>query len=74
MEGVVNDKPEPMEDPPEEAVYQFAEPADTVADKSTVPVPQRLPAVPELTVGTELTVATTATRVPEEQDPELDST
>lgn len=74
MEGVVNVSPDPSDVPPVEVVYQFAEPTDTEAERSTVPVPQRFPGTDDVTIGTELTVAVTATRAPEEQVPELDST
>jgi hypothetical protein len=56
----VNDVPEPMEVPPDEAVYQLIVPAEGVADNTTVPVPQRLAGVDAVIVGLELIVATTA--------------
>jgi len=74
MEGVVNVSPDPSDVPPVEVAYQFAEPTETEAERFTVPVPQRFPATEDVTIGRVLTVAATATRAPEEQDPELDST
>ncbi len=58
--GVINEVPEPNEVPPVKAAYQFNVPALAVAPKVTVPVPQTEPGVVPLTVGTALTVATTA--------------
>jgi hypothetical protein len=71
---VVNDVPEPKDEPPVEAENQFKVPADAVAPKVTVPVPHRFPAVDESTVGTAVTVAVTATLEPDEHEPEFDST
>ena len=63
MLEVVNVVPVPSELPPVELAYQFNVPALAEAASKTVPVPQRLPAVVPVTVGTTLTVATTALRV-----------
>jgi hypothetical protein len=41
--GVVNELPVPKELPPVEVAYQLYIPAQAVADKVTIPVPQRLP-------------------------------
>ena len=52
-----------MEDPPEAAVYQRrVAPAEGVANMVIDPVPQRLPAIEELTDGVELMVAVTMLR------------
>ena len=50
--------------PPVEAVYQLIVPAEAVAPKTTVPVPQRLFGVVPVIVGTGFTVAVTAVLVP----------
>ena len=60
IDGVVNEVPEPIEDPPDEAAYQFTVPAEGVAERTTVPVPQRLAGVDAAIVGLVLIVATTA--------------
>jgi hypothetical protein len=60
--GVVKDKPVPNAAPPVDAAYQFNVPALPVALKVIVPVPQRVPGVVPVMVGTALIVATTAVR------------
>jgi hypothetical protein len=65
--GVINEVPVPNEVPPVKAAYQFNEPALAVAPNVTVPVPQTEPGVVPETVGTALTVATTALLVAVEQ-------
>ena len=65
--GVINEVPEPNEVPPVKAAYQFNVPALAVAPNVTVPVPQTEPGVVPETVGTALTVATTALLVAVEQ-------
>ena len=57
--GVVNEVPVPREDPPVEAAYQLIMPELDVAPKVTVPVPQRLPGVVDVIVGSGLIVANT---------------
>ena len=59
MDGVVNEVPVPSDDPPLEAAYQLIVPADAVAPKATVPVPQREPSVVPVIVGVAVTVAVT---------------
>ena len=59
IEGVVNEFPVPKEVPPVEAAYQLTVPADGVAPRVTVPVPQREPAVVPVMVGVVVTVAVT---------------
>ena len=58
--GVVNEMPVPREDPPVEAAYQLIMPELAVAPKVTVPVPQRLPGVVDVIVGSGLTVVVVA--------------
>ena len=58
--GVINVVPEPNDEPPVIAAYQFNVPALTLAPNVTVPVPHTEPGVVPLTVGIALTVATTA--------------
>ena len=58
--GVINVVPEPNDEPPVIAAYQFNVPALAVAPNVTVPVPHLAAVVVPLTVGTALTVATTA--------------
>ena len=60
MEGVVKVVPVPRDVPPVEAAYQFTVPADGVAPKVTVPVPQREAGVVPVMVGVVVTVAATA--------------
>ena len=60
MLGVVKLVPVPKLEPPVAAAYQLIVPADAVAPNVTVPVPQLLPGVVAVMVGTELTVAVTA--------------
>ena len=60
MLGVVNEVPVPRLAPPIAAAYQSIVPADAVAPRVTVPVPQELPGVVPVIVGTGLTVAITA--------------
>ncbi len=58
--GVINVVPEPNDEPPVIAAYQFNVPALAVAPNVNVPVPHLAAGVVPLTVGTALTVATTA--------------
>ncbi len=58
--GVINVVPEPNDEPPVIAEYQFNVPALAVAPIVTVPVPHLAAGVVPLIVGTTLTVATTA--------------
>ncbi len=51
---------EPIEEPPLAAVYQLTVPAEGVAARTTVPVPQRLAGVEAVIVGFIFMVATTA--------------
>ena len=51
--------PVPNDDPPLDAAYQLIVPADAVAAKATVPVPQREPSVVPVIVGMAFTVAVT---------------
>lgn len=60
MLGVVYEVPVPSEAPPDTAAYQFIVPADAVAPKVTVPVPQLEPGVVPVIVGPAVTVAATA--------------
>ena len=60
MLGVVYDVPVCKDDPPDKAVYQSTTPAEAVAPKVTVPVPQRAAGVVLAIVGVVLTVAMTA--------------
>ena len=57
IEGVVKLTPVPKELPPVEAAYQLIVPAEAVAPRSTVPVPQSEPGVVPVIVGTVFTVA-----------------
>jgi hypothetical protein len=59
MDGVVKDVPVPNEDPPDDAAYQLIVPAEAVAPRITVPVPQRDAEVVPVIVGIVLTVAVT---------------
>ena len=59
MEGVVKEVPVPSDNPPLDAAYQLIVPADAVAPKATVPVPQREPSVVPVIVGTVFIVALT---------------
>jgi len=61
--GVVKLVPVPKLVPPSESEYQFIVPADAVASRVTVPVPQRLPGVVPVMVGTAFTVTVTAVLV-----------
>jgi len=54
--GVVNELPVPREDPPVELAYQLIIPELAVAPNVTVPVPQRLPGVVDVMVGSGLIV------------------
>ena len=54
--GVVKLVPVPRLDPPDAAAYQLIVPAEAVAPKVTVPVPQILPGVVPVIVGIGLTV------------------
>ncbi len=58
--GVVKLVPVPILVPPVAAAYQLMVPADAVAPRVTVPVPQRLFGVVPVIVGIELIVANTA--------------
>ena len=61
--GVIKLVPVPSEVPPVEAAYQLIVPAEAVAPRVTVPVPQReLFVTPEM-VGIVFTVAVTCVRV-----------
>ena len=51
MDGDVKGLPVPAKLPPVAASYQFTVPAEAVADKETVPVPQRLAEVVPVIVG-----------------------
>jgi len=59
MDGVVNDVPVPSDTPPVDAAYQLIVPADALAPRVTVPVPQRDAGVVPIIVGIVLTVAVT---------------
>ena len=59
IDGVVTGEPVPINEPPVEASYQFNVPAEAVAAKETVPVPQREPGVVPVMVGVVFTVAIT---------------
>ena len=63
MLGVVNDVPVPSDEPPDEAAYQLIVPADAVAPKLKVPVPQREAGVVPVIVGLALTVMVTVFEV-----------
>ena len=63
MLGVVYDTPVPNDVPSVEAVYQLIVPADAVAPRVTVPVPQRYAGVVVAIVGIALTVAMTSVLV-----------
>ena len=63
MLGVIYDIPVPNDEPSVEAVYQLMVPADAVAPRVTVPVPQRDAGVVVAIVGIVLTVAITAVLV-----------
>ena len=58
--GVVKLVPVPRLAPPVDAAYQLIVPAEAVAPRVTVPVPQTLPGVVAVMVGTAFTVAITA--------------
>ena len=60
IDGVVKLVPVPNELPPVEAAYQFIVPAEAVALRSTVPVPQFESGVVPVIVGIEFMVAVTA--------------
>ena len=51
--------PVPSDNPPLDAAYQLIVPAEAVAPKATVPVPQREPSVVPVIVGTVFIVALT---------------
>jgi hypothetical protein len=59
MEGVVKEVPVPSDNPPLDAAYQLIVPAEAVAPKATVPVPQLEPSVVPVIVGTVFIVALT---------------
>ena len=56
----MNEAPVPRLVPPVAAAYQFIVPAEAVAPRVTVPVPQTLPGVVPVIEGTAFTVAITA--------------
>jgi hypothetical protein len=56
IDGVANVVPDPKLAPPDAAAYQLIVPADAVAARVTAPVPQTLPGVVPVIVGTALTV------------------
>jgi len=60
MLGVVKLTPVPRDAPPVEAAYQLIVPAEAVAPRVTVPVPQFELGVVPVMVGIALIVATTA--------------
>ena len=57
---MVNDVPVPRDAPPVAAAYQLMVPAEAVAPRVTVPVPQVDPGVVVAIVGMAFTVAVTA--------------
>ena len=59
MLGVVKLVPVPKLVPPVAAPYQLTVPADAVAPRVTMPLPQTLPGMVAVIVGTVLTVAIT---------------
>ena len=63
MLGVVNDVPVPRDAPPVAAAYQLMVPAEAVAPRVTVPVPQVDPGVTSVIVGMVLKVPVTAVLV-----------
>lgn len=65
--GVVNEVPEPKDDPPVDAEYQLIVPADAVAPRVKVPVPHRDAGVVPVIVGIALIVAVTEVLVAETQ-------
>jgi hypothetical protein len=67
MLGVVKVVPVPTIFPAVAASYQVKVPAEAVADKTAVPVPQIEAGVEAVIVGTVLTVATTAVLVADVQ-------
>ena len=73
-EGVVNEVPVPRLVPPVAAAYQLIVPAEAVAPRFTVPVPQTDPGVVPVIVGTAFTVAITAVLVAVVQPPFVAST
>ena len=60
IDGVVKLIPVPSDDPPVDAAYQLIVPAEAVAPKPTVPVPQFEPGVVPVIVGIAFIVAVTA--------------
>ena len=74
MLGVVKLVPVPSEEPPEDAAYQLIVPADAVAPRVTVPVPQRDAGVVPVIVGIVFTVAVTCVRLAVVQLPSVAST
>ena len=64
IEGVVKEVPVPSDAPPVTAAYQLMVPADAVAERATVPVPQRLAGVDAAMVGIALIVAVMEVREP----------
>ena len=71
--GVTNDVPVPNALPPVGVAYQLNVPALPVDPSVTVPVPQRLPGVVPVMVGTVFIVAVTAVRE-DVHEPETAST
>ena len=67
MEGVVKEVPLPRIDPPLAAAYQLRVPAEAVAPRLTVPVPQREAGLVAVTVGMLFIVARTEVREVETQ-------
>ncbi len=61
--GMVRLVPVPNNEPPVASLYHFKVPAEAVADKTAVPVPQIEAGVVAVMVGTGFTVATTAVLV-----------
>ena len=70
----MKDIPVPRLVPPVAAAYQFIVPAEAVAPRVTVPVPQLLPGVVPVIAGSVFTVATTAVLAAVVQPPLVAST
>jgi hypothetical protein len=68
IEEVVKELPVPKLVPPVAALYQFIVPALAVADKVTVPVPQRAAGAVAVMVGITLTVIDVTAEVVEQLD------
>ncbi len=69
IEGVVYDVPVTRAEPPVEAANQLIVPVEVAAVNVTVPLPQRLAGVVDVILGEALTVAITAVRDADTQDP-----